>query len=120
MNREYRVYDTEQKRYVTDERMWFISPDGTLYYLKTDNAGFVKAHNCVVEWAVGLPDQKGNKIFEGDIIRHEDFMGTVVYSGTGFCIKDIPQWVGKSSWYIINHCEVIGNKWENPELLKAK
>lgn len=120
MNREYRVYDTEQKRYVTDERLWLIVTDGKLFYLNTEKCRIVKADNCVVEWAVGLPDQKGNKIFEGDVIKHEDFIAAVVYSGTGFCIKDIPQWVEKSSWYLINHCEVIGNIHDNPELLKAK
>lgn len=68
MTEEYRIYDLEKKKYVTDDKLWFIASDGTLYYIKPENGGFVKAHNCKVEWSTGLVDEDRNKIFEGDIL----------------------------------------------------
>lgn len=68
----------------------------------------------------GLTDKSGDKIFEGDIVKCENFIGEVIYRGDGFCIKNIPQFVDKSSWYIFNNCNVIGNIYDNPELLTDK
>lgn len=126
MNREYRVYDTEQKRYITDKRLWFVSPDGTLYYLKTENAAFVKAHNCIIEWAVGLQDTNGTKIFEGDILRQAEYMndnrfGIVTYSttpgvGIGYQLFDKDGYeIHSDEW---DDFEVVGNIHDNPELIE--
>ena len=60
----------------------------------------------------GLTDKNGRKIFEGDIMRNA---GNVVeFYGGGFCINgDSPlsYWTGT---------EVIGNIYDNPELLEVK
>lgn len=59
----------------------------------------------------GLTDKNGRKIFEGDIMRNA---GNVVeFYGGDFCINgDSPlsYWTGT---------EVIGNIYDNPELLKG-
>lgn len=124
MNGEYRVYDTEQKRYVTDERMWFIATDGTLYCLKTENAGLVKAHNCVVEWATGLTDDKKNKIFDGDILRtsnKNEPIWYVDYKLCCFCVnqRNVNYSCRLDEFEVETELEVIGNIHDNPELLKA-
>ncbi len=66
---------------------------------------------------IGLTDKNGKNIFDGDIVKCENFFGEVIYSGNEFSIKDIPQWVGKCSWYILNHCEVTGNIYDNQKPL---
>ncbi len=123
MNGEYRVYDTEQKKYVTDERLWFIATDGTLYYLKTENAGFVKAHNCVVEWSLGVTDKNNKSVYERDILSHRSTSYPyVVGFGEGrFKIEDrwgntVKTTQEAVSWF---EMEVIGNVHDNPELLEA-
>ena len=124
MNREYRVYDTEQKRYITDERMWFITTDGTLYYLKTENAGFIKADNCVVEHAVGLPDKNKNQIFEGDIVKSNIFASPRIFV-VRYCIAECKfQLKNRNAEYGISNVgipayEVVGNIHDNSELLKT-
>lgn len=71
----------------------------------------------------GLTDKDGNKIFEGDILKFEHwaydetFTGIVEYQicELGFVLDD-----GKDIELIAyaGDCyEVIGNKWDNPELL---
>ena len=74
----------------------------------------------------GLYDKNGRKIFEGDIIKckvHEMNgyrvrRGVVEYHGVGFIMNLEP-----NSWYdqknIPFDCEIIGNIYDNPELLKG-
>ena len=74
----------------------------------------------------GLTDKNGRKIFEGDIIKgkvHEINgyrvrRGVVEYHGVGFIMNLEP-----NSWYdqknIPFDCEIIGNIYDNPELLEG-
>lgn len=75
----------------------------------------------------GRTDKNGKKIFEGDIIKgkvHEMNgyrvrKGVVEYHDVGFIMNLEP-----NSWYdqknIPPDCEIIGNIYDNPELLEVK
>lgn len=78
----------------------------------------------------GLKDKNCVEIFEGDIVkscgydycegrvyRTTEFIGVIVYSKNSFCIKcgDV---LG-SWWSNDEEIEVIGNIYENPELLES-
>lgn len=90
------------------------------------NFGFYKVIPETVGQYTGLTDNNGRKIFEGDIIKckvHEMNgyrvrRGVVEYHGVGFIMNLDP-----NSWYdqknISFDCEVIGNIYDNPELLKG-
>lgn len=66
----------------------------------------------------GLVDQNGKTIFEGDIVRH---------GGKNFIVKWINQYARFAGWeegaifcsFLLDKSVVIGNIYENPELLEG-
>ena len=73
----------------------------------------------------GLHDKNGNRIWENDIIKHEisGTIGTVKWyqeDYVGWCVDDTiidKQQFTDEMW---NECEVIGNIFDTPEMLKKQ
>ena len=69
----------------------------------------------------GLTDKNGTKIFEGDFIKakHNIEQYNVYWKDCRFYIEDVWGNLIKPTQGAINHfeCEVIGNIYDNPELL---
>ncbi len=62
----------------------------------------------------GRHDKNGKEIYEGDIFSSRDRIGCVIYqaeNGCGFQLDPVCTWIPTDG-------EVIGNIYENPELLK--
>ena len=82
--------------------------------------------NIILMQSTGLKDKNGKEIFEGDILHHQiqtDYTFIVKYD------KDNGRWYGDglSRTYRINitkeflpYYKVIGNIYENPELLEVE
>lgn len=77
----------------------------------------------------GLYDKNGKRIFEGDIVRFdyvnddgndaaEDFL--IFYTKGAFCAQYLGNIKCPSNILHIKQRYVIGNKWDNPELLGVK
>ena len=64
----------------------------------------------------GLKDRNGREIYEGDVLRHDNYTIKVEWLNGGFCDChsniNIPL-----RYFSLNHYEVIGNIHDNPELL---
>lgn len=91
----------------------------------------------VIMMCTGLKDKNEKLIYEGDIIqtepnsKHDGCIGRVKYGGLAFHVTGImknPKWFGSTGEYFdtitnpsmthYDEAEVIGNIYENPELLK--
>jgi uncharacterized phage protein (TIGR01671 family) len=68
----------------------------------------------------GLKDKNGKEIYEGDIIQYGGYYANVIWKDSGLILK----WINidylrndLSYWITIRESNVIGNIYENPELL---
>ena len=96
----------------TDGRLWERHPYGTLKQRQLEE------RNWPIVFFTGLKDKNGKEIYEGDIVTKQGKKPTVItfennegYSGgivMGFAMPS-----GS-----VEDMEVIGNIYENPELLK--
>ena len=83
------------------------------------NDGWVEVIPETVRQYTCLTDINGKKIFEGDIVRIKYKETTIEkavieYAGFGFYGATIGDYWELENYYEI---EVIGNRWDNPELL---
>jgi hypothetical protein len=66
-----------------------------------------------IQQYTGIKDAKGNEVYEGDILQDDDgFIDLVKYNEEGY--YHAGDWDGSDFKY----CKVIGNIYENPELLE--
>lgn len=67
----------------------------------------------------GLTDKKGREIYEGDILRNESCKGVVSYRNGAF-VLDLGKSCGCVYLFCLDSLLVVGNIYDNPELLKTK
>ncbi len=123
---KFRAWDKEEKRFVgcftEGLRMNFIN--GQLH----NNSGFnVTSHFELIQYT-GLKDKNGKEIYEGDIVQYERIKAKVFFGHCGFEFEWIDNYTdrirGKKHEPMFRNTsivfEVIGNIYENPELLKEE
>ena len=126
MKPKFRAWTEEGKAMYYDA---YPFKDDTLL-LSYDEIAFdeVPASDFILMQSTGLLDKNGNEIFEGDIVKYEAGCNTVteevVYDKdfAGFGVKDADAVIIFTFWELaedidLHSLEVIGNIYENPELL---
>ena len=105
-----------------DEIHWF---DGELDIIG-DYITFVrKADEIELMQSTGLKDKNGKEIFEGDILKSNKYITSVFYERGAYCVKFSRTPNTTVTMNVISFIEkyktkIIGNIYENPELLEVK
>ena len=118
----FRLWDRFEQRYlnISELHNYYISPvDGRILFLD----GYDIDARYYKEQYTGLQDQNGKEIYEGDILAptnpetiREDRIARVYFDAGVFKIGWNCLWQELAQ----NQSEVIGNIYENPELLEKE
>jgi len=69
----------------------------------------------------GSKDKNNKEIYKGDIVRYSDgYTAVVVWKDTGFGLEFLEEVESPQTWYYLpngNVLEILGNIYENPELI---
>ena len=115
---KFRAWDGKQFYYTPDFNMHF-SESGIIAGLH--NGGMVFNRDREITQFTGLLDKNGKEIYEGDIIELSGIKREVAWieEDAGFGLKYERKFGGFCPMVIEQKVEVIGNIYENPELLNV-
>lgn len=119
MNPEFRAWDKERRAMRFVEQLTFYHNDRPITVL-CESGYFGDSDDFILMQFTGLLDKESKEIWEGDILEFDG------YEWGGDNNRAIVKWehggfesIGlKYEWK--HWCEVIGNIYENPELLKGE
>jgi uncharacterized phage protein (TIGR01671 family) len=123
MNREikFRVWDSTNKCFIPSP-YWYLDPVGPGRW----QSDHTEMANCHIQQYTGLKDKNGKEIYEGDYVKFLNHKTNEIKIAEVFWYDDEAGFfVGSQSKMIrpiefssiIEDTEVIGNIYENPELL---
>lgn len=122
---KFRAWDKLDKEiYGVEEINWF---NGEFDFIG-DGITFKRdAEDVELMQSTGLKDKNGKEIFEGDIVDYKGRKAVIKWHGSyaSFIYRFVDELKERNSeWHPLflayYHVEVIGNKFENPELLEVE
>ena len=113
---EFRVWDKKRKLFRQDGYLsWHRLNNEQFYQFNTSDGWCLPPSQLVLQQFIGLLDKNGKKIFEGDIVK----------TGTLEGVVEAPNETNMGAWsfgggytLFAYKVTIIGNSFENPELLK--
>jgi uncharacterized phage protein (TIGR01671 family) len=132
MNIKFRAWDERNNKWITDGDI-YMSHDGQFFAGDFDNPPVVAIHESKITFSTGLKDKYGQEIYEGDILgarvdSRDILKCEVLFNSPSFCRKWLNQNTVKLRgtetevlpWNTHIIYEVLGNIYENPNLLEIK
>lgn len=115
---KFRAWDKIEKKMIFDADPFALHVSGSNEPL------LAKTHrneDCIFDEYTGLKDKDGKEIYEGDIVDYNDdgeCIGVVKYDAPEFCLEADLEIHARMFLKGAPHQKVIGNIYDNPELLK--
>lgn len=99
----------------------FTLEEISTFEVNSDRIGSTWPEDTVFMQFTGLLDKNGKEIYEGDIIKFPDGIAVVNFNEGSFVLEGVESFykisIRYNFTYHIKSCEVVGNIYENPELL---
>lgn len=118
---KFRLWSIHSKKMFGCERNFYMSLDGDLF--RSDDLDYMNKSSFKVMQYTGLKDKNGKEIFEGDIVQgrnraHDlrNIKQKVTFLNGCFMFGN---WNAHEYFNKHQEIEIIGNIYENPELLEA-
>lgn len=122
---KYRMWNEITSRLHSVDGLYFDS-EVAQYKDEVGVSRFIKFKNAILMQSTGLKDKNGKEIFEKDILDYNGRKVIVKWHGSYACFiyrfvdelhKRNAKW--EPLYLAYYHFEVVGNKFENPELLEV-
>lgn len=127
---KFRAWHKELGRMMLIEIMYFFFFDNELEELELNDPVMndhisVYPNEIELMQSTGLKDKNGKEIFEGDILKSNKYITSVFYERGAYCVKFSRTPNTTVTMNVISFIEkyktkIIGNIYENPELLEIK
>jgi uncharacterized phage protein (TIGR01671 family) len=113
---KYRIWDNVGKKfYYSDHNTGRIL---VLHAMENEMEGY-KDPSTTLQQYTGVNDSVGKEIYEGDIVHVDNQNRKVVWRGHGFYLT-WSEYGLDTCWFVGGAPVVVGNEFENPELLILK
>ena len=116
------IMHTFHPNYDNENEEAFLMQKSNCYCICANNKDYFVEQSSIGQYT-GLTDKNGTKIFEGDILklRYSRYSYKVYFEDYRYYIEDCWGTSITPKQEAINHfeCEVIGNIYDNPELLEG-
>lgn len=124
---KFRAWDTTKKEMFKDT--FAITESGQVVIVEqgfvTDTPEYVFVDHLVIMQSTGIFDKNNKEIFEGDIVDYKGRKAVIKWHGSyaSFIYRFVDELQERvSEWHPLflayYHFEIIGNIYENPELLE--
>ena len=127
----YRAWDSAKKEIFKDT--FAITESGQVVVVEQESVAsspdYVFVDYLVIMQSTGLKDKNGKEIFEGDVVRqvrtqptteNETITGVVTMIEGAWLIMNDCEQLASFLWSETDENEIIGNVYENKELLEVK
>lgn len=121
MNREikFRIWDIENKEMLKVQELDFESTFyGGRIAIRSDRYNdYFDTEDMILMQYTGLDDKNGKEIYEGDIAKYENMIGKIMFFNGSFILSDFEEETEWELGVINEELEIMGNIYDNLELL---
>lgn len=119
---KYRAWDSAKKEMFKDT--FAITESGQVVVVEQESVAsspdYVFVDHLVIMQSTGLKDKNGKEIFEGDVVKCNGLLGTIESFKAMWICSFVKYNNYQKVGFFAQEIEVVGNVYENPELLEDK